>query len=377
MLLIWLPSEYGIRSGSAPFSQKIRDRGVDVWLVDLHQSYMVPTGRKSYGNFEYQDIYELISYAQKQGRKKIFIGGASRAAILALSAARHWQINNPETQEVKGLVLFHPHLVDGFTEIGDKARYLNIAKETNLPVYILQPQYSTKYFRSNELIEQLEVGGAQVFFHPVMGVNGGYHVRPDGDLTDLGIKEKSKVGERVVRALQVLEFVSYPPAEAPEFVRSVPEKRKARGTMLKPMAASQPPESTLQDQNGDLFDPKELRSQVVLINFWATWCKPCVEEIPSLIRLKEKMKGKPFKLLTVNIGESKEHVGKFFGKIEIQPNFEVLFDPEGVAAKNWNIYAYPSSYLLGKKYKIRYAYSGALQWDNVDTVTTVTSLIDE
>ena len=89
------------------------------------------------------------------------------------------------------------------------------------------------------------------------------------------------------------------------------------------------------------------------------------------------MEGKPFELVTINIGETRQHVDKFFKTLDIDPNFEVLFDPEGVAAKNWNIYAYPSNYLLGKNYKIRYAYSGALQWDNVDTVTTVMSLINE
>ena len=47
-LLIWLPSKYGIRAGNRPFAEAVQQQGVDYWLVDLHESYVAPTGRHAY-----------------------------------------------------------------------------------------------------------------------------------------------------------------------------------------------------------------------------------------------------------------------------------------------------------------------------------------
>ena len=376
-LLIWVPSEYGIRSGSIPFAYSVQYEGVDVWMVDLHQTYMVPTGRKGYEEFEHEDLYQLIEYAQKQGWKKIFIGGDNRAAGLALKAARQWQLNNPKSQALKGLVFFHPHLVDGYTEIGDKARYITIANETNLPFYLIQPEYSTKYMRSKELIAELEKGGSQVFFHPLKGLNGGYYLRPDEDLNDVNIKAKAKAGALVSSALKLLAVMPYPKAAAPKVVVAAKTEIKRAGYKLKEMTPVAAAPLKIKDEEGRVFNLDDLKGKVVLVNFWATWCGPCVEEIPSLVRLGKKMEGKPFKVVTVDIGETKEHVTQFLKMLKIEPNFKVLFDTDGQAAKDWKIYAYPSNYILGKNHKVRYAFRGALEWDNADTIGVIERLIAE
>jgi hypothetical protein len=89
------------------------------------------------------------------------------------------------------------------------------------------------------------------------------------------------------------------------------------------------------------------------------------------------MEGKPFKVVTVDIGETKEHVTQFLKMLKIEPNFKVLFDTDGQAAKDWKIYAYPSNYILGKNHKVRYAFRGALEWDNADTIGVIERLIAE
>ncbi len=376
-LIIWVPSEYGLRSGSMPFAYNVQAEGVDIWMVDLHQTYMAPVGRNGFKTFEYEDIYWLIDYAVKQGWKNIYLGGESRAANLALKAARQWQIKQPDKPVLKGLVFFHPHLIDGYTEIGDKADYVKIAKESNLPIYLFQPQYSTKYLRSKELIKHLEVGGSQVFFHPLLGINGGYHLRPDDDLNEADIIEKAKAGERVARALKMLAFMPLPQTAANEYKGKLKKDSKREGYKLKAMQATTPPKLNIKDQFGKPFDLTDVKNEVVLINFWATWCGPCVEEIPSLMRLSKKMKGKPFKVVTVNIGETPKHVIDFFNVLKIKPNFEVLFDTDGKAVDDWKIYAYPSNYLLDKNHQIRYGYRGALHWDDENTVKIIEALIAE
>lgn len=138
-LLIWLPSKYGIRAGNEPFANTVQKQGIDYWLIDLHESHLAPTGRHAYVEFKPQHIKELIDYAVCQGRQGIILGGESRGTALAMMAARQWQIANPGETMLKALVVYHPHVIEGHTEIGEQATLLAIARMTNLPVYIFQP----------------------------------------------------------------------------------------------------------------------------------------------------------------------------------------------------------------------------------------------
>ena len=85
------------------------------------------------------------------------------------------------------------------------------------------------------------------------------------------------------------------------------------------------------------------------------------------------MKGKPFKVLAVNIGETREDIRLFLEKIPI--NFDVLLDSNGNAVRDWKVYAYPSNYLIDREGKIRYAYRGALEWDAPEVVATIEGLL--
>src|SRR5215471_10199799 len=72
------------------------------------------------------------------------------------------------------------------------------------------------------------------------------------------------------------------------------------------------PDFALKDYAGRLVTLSSLRGNLVIVNFWATWCKPCVVEIPSLERLVEQMKGKPFQLLAVSVDDDWPTVRRFF-----------------------------------------------------------------
>jgi thiol-disulfide isomerase/thioredoxin len=88
-----------------------------------------------------------------------------------------------------------------------------------------------------------------------------------------------------------------------------------------------------------------LRGKVVMINFWATWCPPCVEEMPSMVRFHNKFKSDPrFVMLAVSTDESWDPVKKFFGGES--PGFTVLLDPKGDLAKRYGTTMFPETYLL-------------------------------
>src|SRR5688572_12044376 len=71
------------------------------------------------------------------------------------------------------------------------------------------------------------------------------------------------------------------------------------------------PEFSFKDQSGKELSLSHLRGKVVLINFWATWCPPCVDEMPSMQQLQRRMANKPFELLALSVDDSWEAVNRF------------------------------------------------------------------
>ncbi len=115
------------------------------------------------------------------------------------------------------------------------------------------------------------------------------------------------------------------------------------------------------------------RGKVVLINFWATWCEPCREEMPSIGRLKASLAGRPFEVLAVNLGEPESRIRTFMEKVPMA--FPVLLDRDMAAAKAWNARVLPATYLVGPDGRIRYHYRGELDWSKESVRKLVTDLL--
>ena len=113
----------------------------------------------------------------------------------------------------------------------------------------------------------------------------------------------------------------------------------------------------------------------MLVNFWATWCPPCVEEIPSLQRLTERLAGKAFRVLTVDVGEDAATVRAFMEQFTV--DFPVLMDPGGTAVRQWRVYAFPTSFMVDRSGVVRYSLFGALEWDAPEVVARIEELLRE
>ena len=117
------------------------------------------------------------------------------------------------------------------------------------------------------------------------------------------------------------------------------------------------------------------KGKVVLVNFWATWCPPCVEEIPSLNRLHERLAPRGFEVLAVDVGDTREQIAAFMRERPV--SFPVLLDGTGETFKRWKAYAFPTSLLLDRQHRVRYAVYGALAWDGPDVIELIGRLLDE
>lgn len=376
-LIIWLPSEYGASSEMIESLLSISDEGFDIWALDLHESYMVPAGRSSIGKFSADDVYALMRIANTKGYKHIILSSANRGAVLALKAGRLWQEKHPDDHAFPGYIFLHPHLIEGSVEIGSDAKYIPLSRSVNKPVYILMPEYSTKFLRSDQVVGQLETGGAAVKLQPLKGITAGFHARHKSDLNPVDIAIRQRMGEFFSAGVDFLFKSKQPKAVAVKEKQAEPTKKESkRLPSLYPYRGNpDPAKLNLKGLFSQSYDLEDYRGKVVLINFWASWCGPCVKEIPSLNRLVKKLEGENFALLTVDIKEPPEKILGFFKEHHIEHNFPVLMDIDGSASKQWKVYAYPSNYLLDKNGKIRYGYRGALEWDKEDIVKTIRSLL--
>jgi len=142
---------------------------------------------------------------------------------------------------------------------------------------------------------------------------------------------------------------------------------------LQPWRGGPAPELVLQALDGPAHRLADYRGRVVLVNFWATWCEPCRDEMPSMQRLKEKLAGRPFAVLAVNLDEPEARIRTFLSRMKV--DFTVLLDPGRAAAKSWNARILPASYLVGPDGRIRYSVVGELDWGHERVVGRITELL--
>lgn len=127
------------------------------------------------------------------------------------------------------------------------------------------------------------------------------------------------------------------------------------------------PDFTLRDLAGHETRLSDLKGKVVLVNFWATWCPPCREEVPSLMSLNRLMAGKPFQMLAVSINEG--------GARDVEAYFRqsgntlpALLDTNQEVGKLYGITGVPETFIVGRNGVILKKVVGGLDWTAPDVV---------
>jgi peroxiredoxin len=133
----------------------------------------------------------------------------------------------------------------------------------------------------------------------------------------------------------------------------------ASGTATAAVALqSTAPDFTLRSINGPNFRLQEQRGRVVLINFWATWCGPCRQEMPHLNRLYDKYRAAGFVLLGVNVDEDARNAADLALKLGLK--FPVLLDTDKAVSHLYDLSTMPSTVLIDRDGRVRYVHKGYL-----------------
>jgi thiol-disulfide isomerase/thioredoxin len=118
--------------------------------------------------------------------------------------------------------------------------------------------------------------------------------------------------------------------------------------ILQPMKEVAPtPEFSLATPEGKKVSLKDFRGKTVFLNFWATWCAPCREEMPAMEKLYQEYKDKNFVVLAVNVKDRKQEALNFVKELKL--TYPVAFDPEAQVASLYGAWGLPTTYLIGPK----------------------------
>ena len=129
------------------------------------------------------------------------------------------------------------------------------------------------------------------------------------------------------------------------------------------------------DLNGDIWSLSKLKGQVVFINFWATWCAPCREEMPSMQRLYAKLPKDKFKMIALYNRDKPAIVKDFVAKLGI--SMPILDDQENIIGKRYGLTGLPETFIIDKQGVIREKFIGPAEWDSPEYVDMLTKYINE
>jgi peroxiredoxin len=126
---------------------------------------------------------------------------------------------------------------------------------------------------------------------------------------------------------------------------------------------------------GAPVDLDALRGRVVLINFWATWCKPCEDEMPAMERLYRQLAGQGLELLAVSVDDEPEVVQAFASRLQL--TFPILMDPDERVARSYQTFRYPETLLVDREGVVVERFVGPKDWDAPAYVAHVQRLLDD
>lgn len=130
-------------------------------------------------------------------------------------------------------------------------------------------------------------------------------------------------------------------------------------------------------ENDEKHNLSDYKGKVVLLNFWATWCAPCVHEMPALDSLQGKFDKEKFVIVPVSLDTKGVEVVKKFLESKGIKNLPVLLDNEKSAFKLFGLKALPTSYIIDKNSDLRAGIMGLIEWESEDTENYIKGLIDE
>lgn len=135
------------------------------------------------------------------------------------------------------------------------------------------------------------------------------------------------------------------------------------------------PEFTLASRAGGQLSLSGLRGQVVMINFWASWCGPCRQEFPALDEMYRKYKPMGFTMVGINVESEKSDAERFLGARPV--TFPILFDPDNTVSGSYGVSAMPTTVLVDRQGRVRWQHRAYKPGDEAKYIEQIRAMLRE
>ena len=136
------------------------------------------------------------------------------------------------------------------------------------------------------------------------------------------------------------------------------------------------PPLALEDVDGRVHLLSDLRGRVIVVNFWATWCPPCIAEMPAIQRMYDALAGQGVRVLAVNAGEHVEDIRSFVRNFEPALTFPLLRDSKGDTFARWRVLGLPHTFVVDPSGNLAYTAEGARQMDSPHILNRLRALLE-
>lgn len=135
------------------------------------------------------------------------------------------------------------------------------------------------------------------------------------------------------------------------------------------------PELDLTGLDGKRYRLSDYRGKVVIVNFWATWCPPCISEMPTLQSAWDRLHDGNFEVLAVNLGEDADTIQRFVDNFEPKLSFPILMARDQSIMTTWRIQGLPTSYILDTSGRWTYAEVGPRDFSHEHVISRLQDLM--
>jgi thiol-disulfide isomerase/thioredoxin len=389
-LFVWLLNQYAETPRADQLAQALEAAGATVWRVDLLESLMLERTAEAIRNMDGDAVASLLEAAVKavgsdaSKQRPVVLVACDRMNVPLLKGLREWQLRAKPADRgrVAGGVLFFPNLYRGTPVAGEEPEMMDIVAASNMPLLVMQPELGANRERLSRLLGKFHAAGSPAYAWLVPQVRDYYLMHTEkphseslqamaGKVPDAVERAVRETPERLLSAARLLA-ASRKPAKAAA-MRAEPRSATAPAYGLIERPPMPAPPFSLVDALGvrQTLSP----GRVTLVNFWATWCPPCVHEIPSMNRLAGAYDASRFGIVSINFKEDAPHVLAFLKRVEV--DFPVLLDVDGTVSSRWKVFAFPSSFLLDRHGRVRYSVNTAIEWDDPAVKAVIDRLLRE
>jgi thiol-disulfide isomerase/thioredoxin len=170
----------------------------------------------------------------------------------------------------------------------------------------------------------------------------------------------------IAAMLSLMSIVSADPTLAGDLFASLKMSRLTAGSMATPFE--------LISLDGKVVKSSELAGKVVLVNFWATWCGPCKEEMPSLARLQQQLDPTRFTMLTVTTDLQRQGIAHFLSQLRV--NLPVLFDEDQEVSRSFMVRGLPTTIVIARDGTLVGRAVGPRAWDSPEAVVVMRQIME-